>query len=135
MQYAQGSAGVAWGSAGRTEAAANLPTPPSHPAAPAAPPPLLPACLPPRHLLPVLPVLPAARYGDEEAVEDFLAIGKDVNEADKEGRTPIHYVRACVRAGVRACVRAGVQACVRAGPLHARPTQRLPWLAAALGSG
>lgn len=33
----------------------------------------------------------AARYGDLEAVEDFIAIGKDVNAADKESRTPLHY--------------------------------------------
>ena len=33
----------------------------------------------------------AARYGDVEAVEDFLAIGKDVNARDSSKRTPIHY--------------------------------------------
>ncbi len=31
----------------------------------------------------------AARYGDIEAVEDFLSIKKDVNEQDKEGRSPL----------------------------------------------
>jgi hypothetical protein len=33
----------------------------------------------------------AARYGDVEAIEDFLAIGKDVNARDSSQRTPIHY--------------------------------------------
>jgi ankyrin repeat protein len=32
----------------------------------------------------------AARWGDLEAVEDFIAVGKDVNAADKEGRRPLH---------------------------------------------
>ena len=31
------------------------------------------------------------RYGDLEAVEDFIAVGKDVSESDEEGRTPLHY--------------------------------------------
>jgi ankyrin repeat protein len=31
------------------------------------------------------------RVGDIEAVEDFIAVGKDVNDADDEGRTPLHY--------------------------------------------
>ncbi len=31
----------------------------------------------------------AARWGDLEAVEDFVSIGKGVNDADKEGRTPL----------------------------------------------
>lgn len=31
------------------------------------------------------------RYGDLEAAEDFIAIGKDVNEPDPDGRTPLHY--------------------------------------------
>lgn len=34
------------------------------------------------------------RYGDEEAVEDFLAIGKDPNEGDAQGRTALHYATA-----------------------------------------
>ena len=37
---------------------------------------------------------PPCRYGDEEALEDFIAIGKDINEADKEGRTALHYATA-----------------------------------------
>ena len=35
----------------------------------------------------------AAKYGDLEAVEDFLAIGKDVSMADEEKRTPLHCER------------------------------------------
>ena len=31
------------------------------------------------------------RYGDTEAIEDFLAIGKDVNAGDDQGRTALHY--------------------------------------------
>ncbi len=31
------------------------------------------------------------RFGDLEAAEDFIAIGKDVNEQDPDGRTPLHY--------------------------------------------
>ncbi|DBB16177.1 hypothetical protein WJX82_007690 [Trebouxia sp. C0006] len=33
----------------------------------------------------------AAKFGDLEAAEDFIAIGKDVNEQDRDGRTPLHY--------------------------------------------
>lgn len=36
-------------------------------------------------------LLDAAKYGDIEAVEDFLAIGKDVKMKDAEGRTALHY--------------------------------------------
>eukprot|EP01023_Acetabularia_acetabulum_P027823 TRINITY_DN26344_c0_g1_i1.p2 TRINITY_DN26344_c0_g1~~TRINITY_DN26344_c0_g1_i1.p2 ORF type:complete len:290 (-),score=69.25 TRINITY_DN26344_c0_g1_i1:425-1294(-) len=36
-------------------------------------------------------LLDAAKYGDIEAIEDFIAIGKDVNMRDGEGRTPLHY--------------------------------------------
>lgn len=31
------------------------------------------------------------RCGDLEAMEDFIAVGKDVNAADPDGRTPLHY--------------------------------------------
>ena len=31
------------------------------------------------------------RHGDLEAVEDFIAVGKDVNETDAEKRSPLHY--------------------------------------------
>jgi hypothetical protein len=41
----------------------------------------------------------AARYGDIEAVEDFLSIKKDVNEQDKEGRSPLCVALRCVGAG------------------------------------
>ena len=33
----------------------------------------------------------AARYGDIEAIEDFIAVGKDVNARDSSQRTPLHY--------------------------------------------
>jgi ankyrin repeat protein len=36
-------------------------------------------------------VCPSLRYGDLEACEDFIAIGRDVNAADAENRTPLHY--------------------------------------------
>lgn len=36
-------------------------------------------------------LLDAAKYGDLEAVEDFVAVGKDVNETDDLGRTPLHF--------------------------------------------
>ncbi|KAJ9514119.1 hypothetical protein QJQ45_002227 [Haematococcus lacustris] len=36
-------------------------------------------------------LIDAAKYGDTEAVEDFIAIGKDVGMKDKEGRTPLHF--------------------------------------------
>ena len=36
-------------------------------------------------------LLCCCRQGDIEAVEDFIAIGRDVNEKDKDGRTPLHY--------------------------------------------
>eukprot|EP00898_Chlorokybus_atmophyticus_P007991 jgi/Chlat1/8193/Chrsp76S00612 len=36
-------------------------------------------------------LIDAAKFGDVEAAEDFLAVGRDVNEADKEGRTPLHF--------------------------------------------
>eukprot|EP00240_Pyramimonas_obovata_P005636 CAMPEP_0118932334 /NCGR_PEP_ID=MMETSP1169-20130426/9897_1 /TAXON_ID=36882 /ORGANISM="Pyramimonas obovata, Strain CCMP722" /LENGTH=326 /DNA_ID=CAMNT_0006874977 /DNA_START=52 /DNA_END=1032 /DNA_ORIENTATION=+ len=36
----------------------------------------------------------AAKFGDLEAVEDFIAIGKDVNAQDEVGRTPLHFASA-----------------------------------------
>ncbi|BDA42610.1 probable Myotrophin at C-terminar half [Coccomyxa sp. Obi] len=36
-------------------------------------------------------LLDAAKHGDLEAVQDFLAIGKDVNERDGDGRSALHY--------------------------------------------
>lgn len=33
----------------------------------------------------------AAKAGDLEAVEDFVAIGRDVNELDEGARTPLHF--------------------------------------------
>eukprot|EP00208_Stichococcus_sp_RCC1054_P004604 CAMPEP_0206135758 /NCGR_PEP_ID=MMETSP1473-20131121/1028_1 /ASSEMBLY_ACC=CAM_ASM_001109 /TAXON_ID=1461547 /ORGANISM="Stichococcus sp, Strain RCC1054" /LENGTH=410 /DNA_ID=CAMNT_0053527835 /DNA_START=228 /DNA_END=1461 /DNA_ORIENTATION=+ len=36
-------------------------------------------------------LMQAAKYGDVEATEDFIAIGHDVNAPDAEGRTPLHY--------------------------------------------
>mmetsp|Transcript_34472 Transcript_34472/g.47762 ORF Transcript_34472/g.47762 Transcript_34472/m.47762 type:complete len:236 (+) Transcript_34472:324-1031(+) len=39
-------------------------------------------------------LLAACKYGDLEAVEDFLAVGKDVNETDEVGRTPLHFAAA-----------------------------------------
>lgn len=36
-------------------------------------------------------LLEAAKFGDVEAVEDLVAVGKDPNESDEEGRTPLHY--------------------------------------------
>ena len=36
-------------------------------------------------------LLCCCRHGDIEAVEDFIAIGRDINEKDKDGRTPLHY--------------------------------------------
>ena len=49
------------------------------------------------------------RYGDLEAIEDFIAIGRDINEGDPDGRTALHYavvydkqdvVKALIEAGV-----------------------------------
>ncbi|KAF8063061.1 AKR2A [Scenedesmus sp. PABB004] len=49
----------------------------------------------------------AAKYGDLEAVEDFIAIGKDVNAGDAEARAPAHAPRRHARrAGMRAARRA-----------------------------
>jgi ankyrin repeat protein len=40
------------------------------------------------------------RYGDLEAVEDFLAIGRDVNACDDKKRSPLHYSVAYWKPGV-----------------------------------
>ena len=42
------------------------------------------------------------RYGDLEAVEDFIAVGKDVNESDEDGRTALHYAVAYNHADIAA---------------------------------
>ena len=44
--------------------------------------------------------LKCCRHGDVEAVQDFLAIGKDVNEQDGEGRSPLHYAVAYSHADI-----------------------------------
>ncbi|CAG9460628.1 unnamed protein product [Pedinophyceae sp. YPF-701] len=36
-------------------------------------------------------LIDAAKVGDMEAVEDFIAVGKDLNMTDAEGRTPLHF--------------------------------------------
>lgn len=42
----------------------------------------------------------AAKAGDLEAVEDFVAIGRDVDETDEGGRTPLHFAVAYGHAAV-----------------------------------
>lgn len=42
----------------------------------------------------------AAKAGDLEAVEDFVAIGRDVDEQDEGGRTPLHFAVAYGHAAV-----------------------------------
>ncbi|GAX85579.1 hypothetical protein CEUSTIGMA_g12994.t1 [Chlamydomonas eustigma] len=44
--------------------------------------------------LEITTLLDAAKHGDMEAVEDFIAIGKDVNMRDEEQRSPLHYAAA-----------------------------------------
>ncbi|EFJ49193.1 hypothetical protein VOLCADRAFT_120788 [Volvox carteri f. nagariensis] len=54
--------------------------------------PVAPAAVPPPAPAPEINnIRDAARWGDEEAVEDFIAIGKDINEPDTQGRTALHY--------------------------------------------
>lgn len=65
----------------------------------------------------------AAKYGDDQAVEDFLAVGKDVNMQDAEQRTPLHYAAAHDHAHiVRALLEAGASTSSRDtkenSPLH-----------------
>ncbi|KAK9909900.1 hypothetical protein WJX75_009203 [Coccomyxa subellipsoidea] len=45
-------------------------------------------------------LLDAAKHGDLEAVQDFLAIGKDVNERDGDGRSALHYAVAYSHADI-----------------------------------
>ena len=45
----------------------------------------------PRRHLGVETLHDAARYGDTEAMEDFIAVGKDVDARDSSQRTPLHY--------------------------------------------
>ena len=45
----------------------------------------------------------ACRWGDVEAAEDFLAIGKGVDDADEAGRTPLYAPAAPRRAALRRC--------------------------------
>lgn len=50
---------------------------------------------PPPNAEPVInDLFDAARHGDLEATEDFLAVGKDASMQDDEGRTPLHYAAA-----------------------------------------
>ncbi len=43
---------------------------------------------------------PVYRHGDLEAVQDFIAIGKDVNERDGDGRSALHYAVAYSHADI-----------------------------------
>ena len=43
---------------------------------------------------------PNPRFDDMEALEDFIAVGKDLNEQDGEGRTAAHYACAFGRVGI-----------------------------------
>ncbi|KAG2450834.1 hypothetical protein HYH02_004668 [Chlamydomonas schloesseri] len=61
------------------------------PAAAMRPPPVAAAAAAPAEAPEINNIRDAAKYGDEEAVEDFIAIGKDLNEADAQGRTALHY--------------------------------------------
>eukprot|EP00747_Dinoflagellata_sp_TGD_P163062 gnl/TRDRNA2_/TRDRNA2_181359_c0_seq1.p1 gnl/TRDRNA2_/TRDRNA2_181359_c0~~gnl/TRDRNA2_/TRDRNA2_181359_c0_seq1.p1 ORF type:complete len:372 (+),score=89.25 gnl/TRDRNA2_/TRDRNA2_181359_c0_seq1:74-1189(+) len=36
-------------------------------------------------------LLQAVRIGDAEAVDDFIALGRGINDADSDGRTPLHF--------------------------------------------
>jgi len=63
----------------RAAVGGDIPVAPTAPAEPAAPAPE------------VETLHDAARYGDVEAVEDFIAVGKDVNARDSSQRTPLHY--------------------------------------------
>ena len=49
------------------------------------------AAAPPAQIPTVNNLFDAAKAGDLEAVEDFVAIGRDVNEVDEGLRTPLHF--------------------------------------------
>lgn len=52
----------------------------------------------------------AAKYGDLEGAEDFIAIGKDVNAVDAEARTPLHFAAGAAHLEIaEALVAAGAQ--------------------------
>lgn len=67
---AAGAAAPTAGSEAPTPAAVSKPPPPPHE---------------------ITNIIEAARFGDLEAVEDFIAVGKDVNQTDPEKRTALHY--------------------------------------------
>ena len=74
------------------------------------------------------------RYGDLEAVEDFLAVGKDANMRDPEGRTPLFIAVAYNHAPiVEELLRAGadVHAQARTRPTlpYHNPALTLPYAA------
>lgn len=68
-------------------------------------------------------IVDAAKYGDLEAVEDFLAIGKDPNATDAERRTALHFAAATQHMDIMAAL-IGAQASLEARdskentPLH-----------------
>ena len=63
---------------------------------------------------------PRRRYGDLEAAEDFLAIGKEVDMRDPEGRTPLFFAVAYNHAAiVEELLRAGADVHARARPCAA----------------
>jgi len=68
-------------------------------------------------------LLQAARWGDLEAVEDLLAVGRSADDADPEGRTPLHLAVAHGHARVLSALldaKANVEATDAKGntPLH-----------------
>ena len=82
---AAGGGGAAGGAGGAAAAAAAGARGPSAPAAP---------------IPTVNNLFDAAKAGDLEAVEDFVAIGRDVNETDEGRRTPLHFAVAYGHADV-----------------------------------
>jgi hypothetical protein len=86
------------------------------------PPPAVTAAAAPTEPPEIRTVLDAAKYGDLEAIEDFMAIGKG-GDADEEGRTALHYAVAYDQpAAVEALLAAGASAAVTDNyqntPLH-----------------